>query len=232
MTMTISLPRLPFAVSALEPHISRSTINLHYRKHHAGYVARTSELAAAAGLADLPLEALIHTAHEKGERALFNNAAQAWNHAFYWNSLHPDGGGSPTGAIAALIERDFGTQEQFLDRLHSAAIGVFGSGWAWVVLNGEHLEVTQTGNAVNPLVEDQIPLLVIDVWEHAYYLDYRNLRAEYAKAILEHLINWEFANDNLESAASRRTADAPRIDRAARKRSSVVRSTDANELRN
>lgn len=226
--MTISLPPLPFAPSALEPHISRSTIDLHYGKHHAGYVARAGELAASAGLADLSLEAIIRAAHEKGHSALFNNAAQAWNHAFYWNSLHPDGGNSPKGAIAALIERDFGSQGQFLDRLHSAATGVFGSGWAWIVLNGGNLEVTQTANAVNPLVENRVPLLVIDVWEHAYYLDYQNLRANYARAVLEHLINWEFANENLESALSRETADAPRIDRTARKEASRSDSAGAS----
>ena len=220
--MTISLSPLPFRVSALEPYISQSTINLHYRKHHAGYVARTNQLAAAAGLGDLSLDMIVHTAHEKGEEALFNNAAQAWNHEFYWNSLHPHGG-EPSGAVADLIEKDFGSYEQFMDRLHSAAVGVFGSGWAWVVLDDGRLRVTQTGNAGTPLVRHQIPLLAIDVWEHAYYLDYQNLRANYVRDVLEHLINWDFANDNLELAAPGGTADARRVERTARKESSAVR---------
>lgn len=206
--MTISLPPLPYPVSALEPHISRATVNLHHGKHHAGYIARTNQLAEAAGLADSSLEEIMLAAHEKGDTALFNNAAQAWNHEFYWKSLHPEGGNSPGGAIAARIESDFHGYEQFLKGLHSAAMGVFGSGWAWVVLNDGRLEVMQTGNAFNPLVNNQVPLLAIDVWEHAYYLDYQNLRANYVRSVLEHLINWEFANENLEMAAPRRSAGA------------------------
>jgi Fe-Mn family superoxide dismutase len=197
--MNIKLPQLPFPKSALEPYISQSTIDVHYGKHHAGYVEKTNKLLANSDIKCKTLDQLVRIAHRNGASALFSNAAQAWNHAFYWNSLRPAGGGNARGVITDLIERDFGGQENFCNRLHEAATGHFGSGWAWIVLAEHRLEITHTSNASNPLVCDQTPLLAIDVWEHAYYLDYQNRRSDYVHAILNHLINWDFANHNHES---------------------------------
>tara|TARA_R110002096_G_scaffold6206_4_gene28566 strand:- start:37576 stop:38244 length:669 start_codon:yes stop_codon:yes gene_type:complete len=198
--MSISLPELPYHVDALEPYISAATVGFHYGKHHAGYVARSKQLLAQSELNGLAIEDLIRVAHTRGMTALFNNVAQVWSHSFYWQSLHPEGGGEPHGAIAALIEIDFVSNELFLERLRDAATNFFGSGWVWVVLNKDRLDIMRTSNADNPLVHNQVPLLAIDVWEHAYYLDRQNNRAAYVRGVLDHLINWRFANENLESA--------------------------------
>lgn len=197
--MTIALPSLPFPASALEPHISCATIEVHHGRHHAAYVARTNELLSGSEFADWTLKEIVQAAYGNGDTALFNNAAQAWNHSFYWQSLRPNGGGPPYGTIATLIERDFGGYVSFVELIRGAAIGQFGSGWAWVVLDGGHLQITHTGNADNPLIHDQIPLLAIDVWEHAYYLDYQHRRANYVTGVIEHLLNWDFANENLKT---------------------------------
>jgi Fe-Mn family superoxide dismutase len=196
--MSIDLPKLPYPYEALEPYISRTTLELHHGKHHRGYVEKATALAKEAGLADKPLEAIIRqTAGQERNRALFNNAAQAWNHAFYWNSLDPRGGGAPDGELAARIKTDLGGYESFAAKLAAAATGQFGSGWAWLVLEGGKLAITTTGNADTPIAHGQTPLLTIDVWEHAYYLDYQNRRADYAEAVVKHLLNWDFANGNL-----------------------------------
>lgn len=204
--MPVSLPELPYHVDALEPHISATSIGFHYGKHHAGYVARTNQLLARSEFNGLEIEELVRVAHKQGMTALFNNAAQVWNHTFYWRSLHPNGGGPPHGTVATLIEMDFVSNDLFLERLRDAATNFFGSGWVWLVLNKDRLDIMRTSNADNPLVHGQVPLLAIDVWEHAYYLDRQNNRAAYVRAVLDHLINWRFANDNLESALNVRNA--------------------------
>jgi Fe-Mn family superoxide dismutase len=196
--MPITLPPLPYPYEALEPYISRRTLEFHHGKHHKTYVDKTKALAKVVYLADLPLELIIQqTARLERHRALFNNAAQAWNHAFYWRSLRPGGGGEPGGEIADCIKSDLGGYAACAEQLAAAAAGQFGSGWAWLVLDGRKLRVITTTNADTPIAHDQIPLLAIDVWEHAYYLDYQNRRAEYANALIKHLINWDFANKNL-----------------------------------
>ena len=196
--MQIALPPLPYPYEALEPYISRTTLEIHHGKHHKAYVEKTRALARDVRMADLPLELIIQqTARQDRHRALFNNAAQAWNHAFYWRSLEPDGGGEPDGDVAERIKDDFGSYEKFATQFAAAATGQFGSGWAWLVLDGAKLAITTTANADTPIAHGQIPLLALDVWEHAYYLDYQNRRADYADALIKHLINWEFANRNL-----------------------------------
>jgi len=196
--MQISLPPLPYLTGALEPYISRATLEVHHGKHHAAYVDKTRALAGEAHLADKSLEQIIaRTAGDESRRALFQNAAQAWNHAFYWESMRP-GGGEMRGEIATRIEGDFGGYRAFAEAFSAAAIGQFGSGWAWLVLSGDTLKVTHTANADTPLAHGEIPLLTVDVWEHAYYLDYQNRRADYVAAVLKSLLNWDFADRNLK----------------------------------
>jgi superoxide dismutase, Fe-Mn family len=196
--MPIALQPLPYPYEALEPYISRNTLEFHHGRHHKAYVDKTKALAKEVHLADLSLELIIEqTARQERHRALFNNAAQAWNHAFYWRSLQPGGGGEPGGEIADRIKSDLGGYAAFAEQFAAAATGQFGSGWAWLVLDGRELRVITTANADTPIAHGQIPLLTIDVWEHAYYLDYQNRRADYADALIKHLINWDFANKNL-----------------------------------
>jgi len=208
--MPIELPDLPYAYDGLEPHISASTLKLHHGKHHRAYVEQVVYLegvAATDGEAagdDRTLEQIIHdSAGQEKLRQLFNNAAQAWNHAFYWNSMRPAGGGKPYGEIEAKIAKDFGSYRSFVQQLVFAATGQFGSGWAWLVLDDGKLKVVKTSNADTPIVHGQTPILVIDVWEHAYYLDYQNRRGDYVNAFLEHLANWDFANQNLAQLETR-----------------------------
>ena len=196
--MDITLPKLPYGYDALAPHISRATLEFHHDKHHRPYVEKVVALAKQANLSGQTLESIIHkTAGSKEHSELFNNAAQAWNHAFYWRSLRPDGGGAPSGKIAELIKTEFKTSQSFCEKFSGAAITQFGSGWVWLVLEGDRLVISNTSNADTPLAHGQTPLLTIDVWEHAYYLDYQNERAVYVNAVLSHLFNWEFANHNL-----------------------------------
>lgn len=209
--MKLALPPLPYAYDALEPHISRTTLEIHHGKHHAAYVEKAQALAKQLRMADRPLETIVlESASHDSRRALFDSAAQAWNHAFYWRSLAPRGGGAPRGDLVERIEADFGSYQSFAERLTSAALGQFGSGWAWLVLDGDKLAITSSANAETPLVGGSTPLLTIDVWEHAYYLDYQNRRADYVAAVLKHLINWDFANGNLarRQARDRRAAVA------------------------
>ena len=194
----VTLPPLPWPNDALSPYISANTIGFHYGKHHQGYVNNLNPLVVGTPLADQPLEAVIKaTANQADQVAIFNNAAQVWNHTFYWNSLRPKGGGKPSGALAELIEKSFGGFDPFKMEFAKAATSQFGSGWAWLVKDGDKLAVTKTGNADTPIVHGQQPLLTIDVWEHAYYLDYQNRRADYVAAVLDNLINWDFAAQNL-----------------------------------
>jgi Fe-Mn family superoxide dismutase len=200
--MAVKLQPLPFSLGALEPHVSAATLELHHGQHEAGYVERVNRLIADTPLANASLDHIVATARDSDNRALYNNAAQAWNHAFYWSSLSPRGGGQPHGAIAHLIERDFGRHELFTQRLQQVAVSQFGSGWAWVTLRAGRLEIVSTGNADLPS-EGRVPLLVIDVWEHAYYLDHQHRRGTYVSGVIDHLLNWEFANERIDAADAR-----------------------------
>ncbi|HET9865434.1 MAG TPA: superoxide dismutase [Steroidobacteraceae bacterium] len=193
--MNVALPTLPYALDALEPHISRRTLSAHHGSHHAAYVSRTRALMRTPPELT-PLEDVVRSSAGQN-RALFNASAQAWNHAFLWNSMRPGGGGNASGPIAEAIEAAFGSQREFSQQFIAAAGDQFGSGWAWLVLDGGRLAITTTPNAETPLTTGQIPLLTIDVWEHAYYLDYQHRRLDYLAAFLGHLVNWEFANRNL-----------------------------------
>lgn len=193
------LPPLPYAENALAPVISANTISFHYGKHHKGYFDNLNKLIAGTEFADLPLEKIItKTAGKADKIPIFNNAAQMWNHTFFWHSLKPKGGGEPPAALKQKMETAFETLEACKKELTTAATSQFGNGWAWLVLDGDKLKVVKTGNADTPLAQGMKPLLTIDVWEHAYYLDYQNRRADYVTAVLDHLINWDFAADNLE----------------------------------
>jgi len=195
---SISLPALPYPQNALDPVISANTLGFHYGKHHKTYVDTLNKLIAGGEFADLPLEQIIKATSGKPDHAaIFNNAAQVWNHTFYWHSLKPKGGGEPPAALKRLLESTFGSVEACKKELATAAVGQFGSGWAWLVQDGGKLKVVKTGNAETPLTGSSKPLLTIDVWEHAYYLDYQNRRVDYVNALLEKLVNWEFAAENL-----------------------------------
>jgi superoxide dismutase, Fe-Mn family len=192
------LPALPYAENALEPYISSKTIGFHYGKHHKGYLDNLNKLLENNELAALPLEKIITgTAGKPEKTAIFNNAAQTWNHNFYWQCMKPGGGGEPSAALKQRIEASFGGIEAFRKELTAAALAQFGSGWAWLVADGEKLMVIKTPNADTPLEKGLKPLLVIDVWEHAYYLDYQNRRSDYVNAVLDKLINWNFVEKNL-----------------------------------
>lgn len=192
------LPPLPYADNALEPIISAKTVGFHYGKHHQGYVDNLNKQILGTEFAGMPLEKIITGAAGKAEyTAIFNNAAQTWNHTFYWRSLRPKGGGAPPEALQHKIETSFGSLDACKKELATTAMAQFGSGWAWLVLNGDKIEVIRTSNADVPMTTGMHPLLVIDVWEHAYYLDYQNRRLDYVKAVLDTLIHWDFAAENL-----------------------------------
>jgi Fe-Mn family superoxide dismutase len=191
--MAIELPPLPWAEDALQPHLSAETIQYHHGKHHNAYVTKLNELIAGTEHAGKSLEQIV----KSSQGPLFNNAAQVWNHTFYWSSIKPGGGGKPTGAIADAIQQSFGGYDAFRKAFVDAALTQFGSGWAWLVLEGGKLQVVKTPNAETPLTGSAKPIITIDVWEHAYYIDYRNLRPKYADAYLDSLVNWDFANQNL-----------------------------------
>lgn len=194
-----SLPPLPYPGNALEPHISSTTLSFHYGKHHQGYVDKTNKLIRGTTYENLPLEEIItRTAGKTGiERDIFNNAAQIWNHNFYWQSMRPAGGGTPPEELLKAITADFGSVEEFNSQFAKAATGQFGSGYAWLVRDRDKLKVVTTDDADNPLVRGMKPLLTIDVWEHAYYLDYQNRRKDHVDAVIANLINWDFAVKNL-----------------------------------
>ena len=201
------LPPLPYDDGALEPAISKKTVRIHYHGHNKTYVAELNRLIAGTRLAELSLEQIIRATVDIPEHAaILNNAAQAWNHAFYWRSLTPGGGGAMPASLRSRIEASFGTVDAFLREFSAAATTQFGSGWAWLVQDGKKLKVVKTSNSGSPLTDHMVPLLAIDVWEHAYYLDYQNRRAHYVEAILGKLINWNFAEANLDAASSARHA--------------------------
>ncbi len=192
-----ALPPLPYPENALEPVITARTIGFHYGRHHKGYVDNLNKLAAGTEYADWSLEKIVTGTAGRAERsAIFNNAAQVWNHTFYWKSMRPNGGGEPPAALKRKIEASFGSVEACKKELAGAAVSQFGSGWAWLVLDGDKLKTVKTANADVPFTTGLKPLLTIDVWEHAYYLDYQNRRADYVNAVLDKLINWEFALQN------------------------------------
>ena len=194
--MTVRLPDLPYDKDALEPHISARTLGYHYDKHHRAYIDKLNEAIENTDYSDLSLVAMIAQSHGTNHTNVYNNAAQAWNHEFLWNSMSPEGGGDATGPLQEALQRQFGDVARFGEAFRRAATGQFGSGWAWLVLDKGELKVISTKDADNPLVSGQSPLLTLDVWEHAYYLDYQNERARYVDTFLEHLINWKFASAN------------------------------------
>jgi Fe-Mn family superoxide dismutase len=196
--MAITLPALPYPKDALEPIISARTLDFHHGKHHDAYVTNLNKLIAGTDLATASLEEIIKkTAVDADKAGIFNNAAQVWNHTFYWQGMKPGGGGAPTGPIAARITQDFGSHDAFCEQLKNAGLTQFGSGWAWLVLKNNKLEIMKTANADTPLAHGLKALLTVDVWEHAYYLDYQNGRGPYLDAFIKNLINWDFVNANL-----------------------------------
>ncbi len=200
--MPFEHPALPYAPNALEPHMSARTFEFHYGKHHKAYVDTLNTLVPGTAWEKASLEDIIKGTHgDAGQIKIFNNAAQIWNHTFFWNGMKPQGGGAPTGDLAKKIDAAFGDLGTFKAKFKEAALTQFGSGWAWLVLTMEgKLEITKTANAVNPMALGQRALLTCDVWEHAYYLDYQNRRADMVQAFLDHLVNWDFAARNLDSA--------------------------------
>jgi superoxide dismutase, Fe-Mn family len=195
--MAYQQPALSFAETALEPHISAKTLSFHYGKHHVAYITNYNNLVAGTPLDTLSIEeVIVLSAADPQKIGIFNNGAQAWNHSFYWSCLTPNGGGVPSGALAEKITQDFGSFDKFKEEIKAAAATQFGSGWAWLVLEGDTLKVVKTGNAQTPSTSGQKPILTIDVWEHAYYLDFQNRRPDYVAAVIDNLLNWEFAEKN------------------------------------
>src|SRR5258708_36086536 len=198
--MAFELPPLPYPDTALDPFLSAEQMRFHHGKHHQAYVATLNKLVKDGPLGSKSLEEIVRlTANEKDESKvqIFNNAAQHWNHSFFWHCMKPNGGGAPTGELAQRIDRDFGSLDKFKQMFQSAAVSQFGSGWAWLVADKNELKIAKTGNAVNPLAAGQKALLTCDVWEHAYYLDYQNRRPDFVKVFLDRIANWDFAALNL-----------------------------------
>ena len=203
----ITLPDLPYPHNALEPHISARTLEFHHGKHHQKYVDKANKFLEGSGLAGQSLEEIIlKTAGDPARTSIFNNVAQVWNHTFYWQCMKPGGGGKPSGRVAEKIDSSFGSYDKFVEELKNAGTGQFGSGWAWLVASGDRLEVMKTPNAENPLHHGKTPLLTVDVWEHAYYLDYQNRRPDYLAAFIDELINWDFVKKNLAEASEKEAA--------------------------
>ncbi|MFH1114257.1 MAG: superoxide dismutase [Pseudomonadota bacterium] len=197
--MAIILPELTYPKDALAPSLSEMTLDCHYGKHHSTYVANVNKLIEGTDLANETLEIILNnTVGDSSKSGIFNNAAQVWNHTFYWHSMKPNGGGPPTGAIADKIKADFGSYDTFVEEFKNAGITQFGSGWAWLVDRNGKLEVMKTSNADTPIAHGLKPVLTVDVWEHAYYLDYQNRRAAYLDAFMKNLVNWEFANSCID----------------------------------
>jgi Fe-Mn family superoxide dismutase len=192
--VSVKLPDLPYAIDALSPHVSKETLEFHHGKHHQGYVNKLNAAIEGGKYEKMSLEDMIRGS--KGEPKVFNNAAQVWNHTFYWSSMSPNGGGEPGGAMADAIKKSFGSFGKFKEQFSDASATLFGSGWTWVVKEGDKLSIVQTKDADNPLTQGKKPILTCDVWEHAYYIDYRNARPKYIEAFWN-LINWEFMEKNL-----------------------------------
>ena len=203
--MPVLQSNLPYARDALEPHISRKTMSYHYDEHHSGYVNRLNKLIDGTDYDKLSLEQIIAAARRQGDIDILNNAAQVWNHGFLWQSMSPNGGGKPDGRIKEMVESQFDSYDDFKARFRDAALGLFGSGWVWLVLDQGRLRIMSSSNAETPAATDLVPLLTIDVWEHAYYLDYQNARQKYVDVFINELINWRFAESNIVEA------DVPRV---------------------
>lgn len=202
--MTLELPPLPYDQKALEPHISANTLSFHYGKHHAAYVTNYNNLVKDTALAGKALEDVIkEVAGDSSKIGVFNNGAQVWNHTFFWNSMKPNGGGKPSGELASKIDADLGGYDKFIADFKTAGTTQFGSGWAWLVLDKGKLAITKTANADTPLAHGQTALFTIDVWEHAYYLDYQNRRPDFLAVVLEKLVNWDFVAKNLAEAKNK-----------------------------
>ena len=204
--MTIMQSTLPYDQNALEPYISAETLSYHYDKHHRGYVDKLNKLIDGTPYAGLSLEDIVIKAREDAAIDILNNALQAWNHAFLWESMSPNGGATPDGRIKELVEDSFGDLDTFRKRFRAAALSHFGSGWVWLVLDGPRLRILTTGNADAPIGTRMVPLMTLDVWEHAYYIDYRNERVRYVDTFLDKLVNWKFAAANLRNVETRKAA--------------------------
>ena len=199
--MAFSLPPLPYPEDALEPDYSARTISFHYGKHHKAYVDNLNKLLAGTEWEGKSLEEIIRlAAADPAKVGVFNNAAQVWNHTFFWHCMKPQGGGRPTGKLAKMLDEAFGSYEKFVEQFKATAVGRFGSGWGWLVLEGGALKLVSTPNAETPLTKGQVALLTVDVWEHAYYLDYQNRRPDFVQAFLDRLVNWDFVAGNLAQA--------------------------------
>ena len=213
--MAFTLPDLPFDRNALAPHMSGETLDFHHGKHHKAYVDKTNGMLADAGLEDASLLEVIKKAKEKGDKKLFNNSAQIWNHSFFWQCLAPAGSTQISGELKTMVERDFGSTEAMFEKLATESADHFASGWGWLVLDGSKLKITSLHDADTPAVHDLVPLLTLDVWEHAYYIDYRNERPRFLKSVLDNIVNWDFVAKNLDGKGLERadqkqkaTADA------------------------
>ena len=206
--MPFTLPPLPYAATALEPHMSAKTFEFHHGKHHNAYVVKLNELIAGTEFEKLSLEEIIlKTAGDASKAVMFNNAAQIWNHTFFWNSMKPSGGGKPSGALASKIDADFGSYDKFAEEFKNAGLTQFGSGWAWLVVDASgKLAVRKTANAELPMTKGETALLTVDVWEHAYYIDYQNRRPDFIGTFLDKLANWDFAAANFAGAAAKKAA--------------------------
>jgi superoxide dismutase, Fe-Mn family len=198
--MSIELPDLPYAADALEPHISARTFEFHHGKHHKAYVDKLNAAIGGTAYEGKSLEEIIAAASEASDAGVFNNAAQTWNHTFLWHSMSPNGGGTPSGELADAINKKFGDFDAFKKAFKAAAMGQFGSGWAWLVKTDDGVDIVTTGNADTPAVSGPKPLLTLDVWEHAYYLDYQNKRDAYVDVFLDELANWKFAAENFAAS--------------------------------
>ncbi len=208
--MAFELPALPYDKGALAPHMSAETLEFHHGKHHKAYVDKVNGWLGEKGLEGASLSQVIRAATERGDKGLFNKSGQIWNHNFFWQCLAPPQGQRPTGKLAALIEEGFGSTETMLSQLKDEAVGHFASGWAWLVLNGGKLEITSLHDADTPVAYDGMkPLLTLDVWEHAYYIDYRNARPKFAEAVLGNIVNWEFVGRNLDGEGAGRADQEP-----------------------
>ena len=202
--MAFELPELPYARDALQPHMSSETFDYHYGKHHKAYVDKTNGMLGEKGLEGASLIEVIRAGKDKGDKGLFNNSAQIWNHSFFWQCLAPQGATSPTGKLKEMIDSDFGSHDALLEKLATESANHFASGWGWLILNNGKLEVTSLHDADTPVVHGMTPLLTLDVWEHAYYIDYRNARPDYLKSVLGNIINWDFVGQNLDGNGAER----------------------------
>ncbi|MBI4878352.1 MAG: superoxide dismutase [Planctomycetes bacterium] len=198
--MTFELPPLPWSSDALEPHVSAKTFSFHHGKHHAAYVNNLNKLVDGSPLARKSLPEIIQeTVNDAAKKGVFNNAAQVWNHTFFWNSMRPGGGGEPPAKVKDRLVQAFGGFDKFKEEFSTKATTLFGSGWTWLTASGGKLEIVQTSNAGNPMTDGKTPLFTLDVWEHAYYLDYQNRRPDFVKTFLDHLVNWDFVLANMKN---------------------------------